>query len=127
MAEVEAFKLVGRLVVEGGKNAEKQLKNFGERAKKVGEGMKKMGGAMSAKVTAPIVAGLGLAIASTEEFRGDLARLETNAYTSGYGVDFINDKLDRMNEITPDGHANVEALSNLMRTPLSEEGMSQSD
>lgn len=101
------------------------LAELGDSFKGVGEGMKNVGGTMSAAFTAPILGGLALVTESTEELRQDLARLETNALNAGFGVDFMSQQLERINAIAPDANANVEGLSNLMATPMSEQGLAQ--
>jgi phage-related protein len=121
---VEAFKLVGKIMLDGAKKAQEELGTIGEKAQRAGKKMQDIGKGMSTKFTAPVVAGVGLAVKSTEEFRGSIANLETNARDTGTGVDFINGKLDELSGISTDNKANVEGLSNLMRTGFDEEGMS---
>lgn len=105
--------------------AASKLEKVGNKLQSAGEKMTSAGTTMSGFVTAPLVAGLGLVTKGTEELRGDLARLETNAYSAGFGMEFMREQLGKVNEITPDVNANVEGLSNLMATPLSEEGLAK--
>jgi phage-related minor tail protein len=101
----------------------RSLEEAGNKMKGFGNGMKNVGGTMSASVTAPILGGLALVTKGTEEFRQDLARLENNAEMAGVSSDGLGKAFQRLSGISEETDSNVEALSNLMATPLDEQGM----
>lgn len=111
-------------------NAQREVKDFGEKMedagkkmKGIGDGMKDVGGSMSARFTAPILGGLALVTKGTEEYRQDLARLETNAELAGISSDKLSEAMLRLSGVSEETDSNVEALSNLMAAGLDEQGM----
>ena len=101
------------------------LKETGEKLKSVGDKTKDIGGSLSAKVTAPLIAGFGLASKGTEALREDLAKLDTNAENAGISTETINGQLERLSGISTETDTNVEALSNLLATGFDEQGMTE--
>ncbi|WP_186578043.1 phage tail tape measure protein [Aquibacillus kalidii] len=99
------------------------LGKVGDKMKGIGSGIKDAGSSMTGFVSAPLIAGLGLATKGTEEFRQAMGRLETNAETAGIKTETINDAFIRLSGITDDADANVEALSNLLATNFDEQGL----
>ncbi|GGJ48448.1 phage tail tape measure protein [Virgibacillus salexigens] len=101
------------------------VKSAGDNIQTVGDQMQGFGQSMSTNVTAPIV-GLGtLAVESTRELREDMARLRTNAEQAGTGVDVMEKSMRNLNAITGETDSNVEALSNLMATGMSDNQLLQ--
>lgn len=112
------------------KETQKTTETFGEKIEKagkkvkgMGEKMKDVGGKMTAAFTVPIMAGLALVTEGTEELRVTLAKLETNADGVGVSFDSMIDSLVKLNGVTDDVDANVEALSNLLATGFDESGI----
>ncbi|WP_271401437.1 peptidoglycan DD-metalloendopeptidase family protein [Salinicoccus roseus] len=97
----------------------------GSKMKGIGEGMKNVGGKMAMSITAPILGGFAAVTKGTEEFRGSMATLETNAKTAGIGVDVIRDSMKRLSGVSTETDSNVEALSNLLATGFDEKGLTQ--
>ncbi len=56
---------------------------------------------------------------STREYRLDLAKLQANANSTGYSIDFIKSQLKELGTVSDETDSNMEALNNLMRTGLS--------
>lgn len=113
-------------------NSKKELKKFGDgfdkTRKKIGDTgrkMKDIGGNMTASITGPLLGGLALATKGTEEYRQNLARLETNAEQAGYSNEMISDALVRLSGVSDEADSNVEALSNLLATGFDETGLIQ--
>lgn len=62
---------------------------------------------------------------NTRELREDLAKLDNNATLSGKNIDTMREALKNLNAITGETDSNIEALSNLMQTGLTENQMLQ--
>ena len=107
------------------KGAEKGISNLKSKLEGVGTKMKSVGGGMSTMVTAPLLASLGVATKGTEEFRGDLSKLEQNARDAGMGTDVVRDSMVRLAGVSNETDSNVEALSNLLATGFDEQGLVQ--
>ena len=60
---------------------------------------------------------------NTREFRETMAKLSNNAEQAGMSVDAVKNALRDLNSITGETDSNVEALSNLMQTGMSENQM----
>lgn len=111
-------KLEGQL-----KETNNKWKSMGDSLNKTGKKMKDVGGSMSAKVTAPIVAGAAIAVEGTREFRQELAKLETNAEQAGANIDITKQALKDLNVVSQDGGANVEALSNFLQAGFTDQNL----
>lgn len=114
------------------KKLESQLKDTGTAADGLGDKMKSAGGklkgigqGMSIGVTAPIVGGMVAVTESTEELRGDLARLETNAKQAGQSMGVLDDAMAKMYGVTGEIDSNVEGLSNILATGFKDEKLSE--
>lgn len=105
------------------KTAQEKVADFADKADKAGTKLKDIGGSMSTHFTAPILAGFTAVTKGTEEFRNTLAKLETNAETSGVGVDTVSDAMLRLSGINSDVNENVEALSNLIDAGFTDTNM----
>lgn len=105
------------------KTSQKATRDFGQSMRDAGNRMKDVGGNLSARFTAPILAGLGLVTKGTEEFREDLARLEQNANSAGISASKMEDALTKLSGVTGEADSNVEALSNLLATGFDEQGL----
>ena len=100
-----------------------QAEKAGDRISGIGNGLKNFGSQFSMAVTAPILGGFAAVTKGTEDFRADMARLETNAEGAGVGVDVVSEAMERLSGISDETDSNVEAISNLLATDLSEGGM----
>ena len=107
------------------KGAEKGISNLKSKLQGVGTKMKSVGGGMSTFMTAPLLASLGVATKGTEEFRGDLSKLEQNARDAGLGTDVVRDSMVRLSGVSNETDSNVEALSNLLATGFDKQGLTQ--
>jgi len=108
---------VGQASIEMGSDVDKagsKLNDLGDNAEKVGNKLKDVGETMSVGVTAPIVAGIALATEGTEEFRTELAKLETNAKMAGQGMEEVHAAMRKMQAVTGELDSNVEGLSNIL-------------
>ncbi len=102
-----------------------RAKTMGDQFASAGKKMTDIGKSMSTKVTAPIMAGVTLAVEGTKELRQDLARLEINAAQAGVSIDQANKSLRDLNGISSETDSNVEALSNLMAAGFKADGLQQ--
>ena len=105
------------------KDAGKKLDDFVDKAEKVGGKLKDIGGTMSAKVTAPILAGFAAVTKGTEDYRLALGKLETNAENSGVSLGTVEDAMTRLSGVNEDYAENVEAISNLVNAGFSDNNM----
>lgn len=62
-------------------------------------------------------------VKGTEEFRSDLAKLETNAQLAGVGLSATEDAMRKLNAVSDETDSSVEALSNLLRTGVTESNL----
>lgn len=65
----------------------RSAKEMNATLKRAGEGLGNVGQKMSMGVTAPVIAGIGLATEGTREFRQDLGKLDAAFKTTGHGVE----------------------------------------
>lgn len=72
-----------------------------------------------------LLAGMLGSVKGTEEFRSTLSKLETNAELAGIGLDAIEEALKRLNAVSDDTDASVEALSNLLQSGVTESTLQQ--
>ncbi|MEK4922393.1 peptidoglycan DD-metalloendopeptidase family protein [Cytobacillus sp. FSL R5-0569] len=112
-----------RIAASGWTRLGDSAETSGRRISGIGNGLKGLGQNLSMSITAPLVAGFAAVTKGTEEFRGDMARLETNAQEAGKGVDFAREAMERLSGISDETDSNVEAVSNLLATDLSEGGL----
>lgn len=89
----------------------------------MGGKLKNIGGNMSKYFTAPIVGGAVAAVKGTEELRVSLGMLETNAQQASISGKSVEKMLVNLAGVSEDTDANVEALSNLLATGFSENGI----
>ncbi|KIL45010.1 peptidoglycan DD-metalloendopeptidase family protein [Jeotgalibacillus soli] len=123
--EMKEFQEQQRIASSGFTKLADTFEKTGGRISKIGDSFKNIGQNMSLAITAPLLGAFASLTKGTEEFRGNMANLETNALNAGFGIDFVGETLERINGIAPDVNANVEGLSNLMATNLSESGMAK--
>ena len=83
------------------------------------------GTAAFAAAGAAVAAVLSEVEESTREYRTDLAKLKTNAKEAGIGFAEIKKQLNSVITITDEADSSIEALSNLLRTNISEGGLEQ--
>lgn len=114
-----------RSSIDGATGALEELKKAGEGIKDVGKNIQDFGGQMTATVTAPLVAGLVGVTKGTEELRQSLGRLDVNAQTAGQSTEYIRDQLTKLNGVSDDTEANVEALSNILASGFKDNELSQ--
>ena len=127
------------------KQAEKRLKEFGEEAKtsakkldkltdaanKVKNAASKMGSALKSAASVSVAgvsaaAGAGVAGASGllslgdngSDYSRDLARFESNAEQTGKDIDLMKSHLADLVALTGETDSSMEALNNIMRTPI---------
>ena len=93
---------------------EKQLKQMQTSLKKTSKNLEKIGSTLTKTVTLPLVGLVTAATKGMEDFRLDLARLETNAQMAGVSIDGLNEQMRLLAGITGETDSNVEALSNLL-------------
>lgn len=91
-----------------------------DKAGKVAEATKGISLAAGGVLTAMIGSAKG-----TEEFRSDLAKLNTNAQLAGVGVESTRNALMQLNAVSDETDSSVEALSNLLQAGASESTLQQ--
>ncbi|SHI02540.1 hypothetical protein [Virgibacillus chiguensis] len=123
--EMAKFKEQQRIANSNWTKMGNKLETVGSGFDKAGDKMSSFGQTLSTSVTAPIVGFGTLAVESTRELRQDMARLETNAKQAGTGVDVMEKSMRDLNAITGETDSNVEALSNLMATGMSDNQLLQ--
>jgi phage-related minor tail protein len=94
--------------------AGRKLDELGEHARSAGDKLKNIGSTMSTGITAPITGALVLATEGSEEFREELAKLETNAQMAGQGMEELDTAMKEMYAVTGELDSNVEGLSNIL-------------
>ena len=104
-------------------NADKEVRNLGD-------GFTVVKGAIADLIANGIrsfISGVGQMLDETREFRKELALLEQNAATAGFGdnMDELTDKLKEVTAITEDQGAAIEGLSNLLATPFDMTGIDE--
>lgn len=62
-------------------------------------------------------------VKGTEEFRSDLAKLETNAKLAGVGLESTENALRQLNSVSDETDSSVEALSNLLQAGVTESNL----
>lgn len=62
-------------------------------------------------------------VKGTEEFRSDLAKLETNAQLAGVGLESTENALRQLNSVSDETDSSVEALSNLLQAGVTESNL----
>ena len=92
------------------KTAKKETSTFGEvlKANLTGEAI--------IQGLSGIVNGIQNIITSTEEYRKDFSKLETNAQSAGVAIEEVEQQLKSLDAITGETDSNIEALSNLLQT-----------
>lgn len=100
-----------------------KLEAAGTKLKNVGDKLTGVGKGLTAGVTAPLAAGVGLVVEGTAELRGDLAKLDQNAESAGVSADVMRDALTNLSGVSEETDSNIEALSNLLATGFDEQGM----
>lgn len=114
-----------RSSIDGATAALEDFKKVGNEIKDVGQNIRDFGDKMTATVTAPLVAGLTGVTKGTEELRQYLGRLDVNAQTAGQSMQYIRDQLEKLNGISDDTEANVEALSNILAAGFKDHDLAQ--
>lgn len=73
------------------------------------------------------IAGIGAAalatVPATDELRGDLSRLETNAQQAGVGIDSARQAFMNFNAVTGEVDSSIEAVSNLLQAGFTESNL----
>lgn len=73
------------------------------------------------------IAGIGAAalatVPATDELRGDLSRLETNAQQAGVGIDSARQAFMDFNSVTGEVDSSIEAVSNLLQAGFTESNL----
>ena len=73
------------------------------------------------------IAGIGAAalatVPATDELRGDLSRLETNAQQAGVGIDSARQAFMNFNAVTNEVDSSIEAVSNLLQAGFTESNL----
>lgn len=95
---------------------ERKAKEMNASLRKAGEGLGNVGQKMAMGVTAPVIAGIGLATEGTRDFRMDMARLDTNARAVGQDMGVLDKAMAKLYGITGEVDSNVEGLSNILAT-----------
>ncbi|RFA36232.1 hypothetical protein CAI16_05440 [Virgibacillus dokdonensis] len=101
------------------------IRQAGDSLQDAGNKMKSVGSGFTAGVTAPLAGGLALVTKGTEQYRQELARLETNAQTAGIGTQTLKDELVKLSGISDETDSNVEALSNILATGFDKTGLTK--
>lgn len=76
------------------------MQDMGSKIKNVGDGMKSVGQNMTAKVTAPIVGGLGACIKTTMDFDAQMSKVAAISGATGKDFDALRDKAIEMGDKT---------------------------
>ena len=100
-------------------------RDLGQELQQVGDMLNGIGQTMSMAVTAPIVGAFVALTQGTSEFRGDLARLATNAEVAGQEMDVLNEAMATLNAVTGETDSSVEGLSNLLATGFRDEQLTE--
>lgn len=94
-------------------------------AGKVSTSAGKISGKLRPVTTA--IAGIGAAalatVPATDELRGDLSRLETNAQQAGVGIDSARQAFMNFNAVTGEVDSSIEAVSNLLQAGFTESNL----
>lgn len=72
---------------------------------------------------AAVTTALAANVETSREWNSDMAKLKTNAETSGNNFDFMKSKMQDLVAITGESDSSIEALSNLMAVGFSDEQM----
>lgn len=112
-----------RQAMSGWTKLGEEAERAGSRMSGIGDRLSGLGQSLSLSITAPLLGGFAAVTKGTEEFRGDMARLETNAEQAGVGVDTVRNAMERLSGVSDETDSNVEAISNLLASDFSEAGM----
>lgn len=112
-----------RQAMSGWTKLGEEAERAGNRMSGIGDRLSGLGQSLSLSITAPLLGGFAAVTKGTEEFRGDMARLETNAEQAGVGVDAVRNAMERLSGVSDETDSNVEAISNLLASDFSEAGM----
>lgn len=112
-----------RQAMSGWTKLGEEAERAGNRMSGIGDRLSGLGQSLSLSITAPLLGGFAAVTKGTEEFRGDMARLETNAEQAGVGVDTVRAAMERLSGVSDETDSNVEAISNLLASDFSEDGM----
>jgi phage-related minor tail protein len=92
---------------------ERKAKEMNASLRKAGEGLGNVGQKMAMGVTAPVIAGIGLATEGTREFRQDLGKLDAAFKTTGHGVDTGRKLFTDFYGIIGEDDTSIEAVNHL--------------
>lgn len=92
---------------------ERKAKEMNASLRKAGEGLGNVGQKMAMGVTAPVIAGIGLATESTREFRQDLGKLDAAFKTTGHGVETGRKLFTDFYGIIGEDDTSIEAVNHL--------------
>lgn len=115
----------------GVEDTTEQLSEMADNADNAGNGIEELSaltvakGQLMADAVKKVASELINIADNTRELREDLAKLDNNATASGKNIDTIREALKNLNAITGETDSNIEALSNLMQTGLTENQMLQ--
>lgn len=111
----------GKTVAEEFDNIDEEAGDADKSVRSLSDGFTVMRGTISNLLASGIknvVSGIGNAIQETQEWRKEMAYLETNAMKAGYSVDDMADATKDIAAITGDAGAAVEGMSNIMATGM---------
>jgi phage-related minor tail protein len=92
---------------------ERKAKEMNASLRKAGEGLGNVGQKMAMGVTAPVIAGIGLATEGTREFRQDLGKLDAAFKTTGHGVETGRKLFTQFYGILGEDDTSIEAVNHL--------------
>lgn len=72
-----------------------------------------------------LLTGMLGSVKGTEEFRSGLSKLETNAQQAGVSMESIDGALKEFNRVSDDSDSNIEALSNLLQSGITDSTLQQ--
>lgn len=106
------------------KNAKSSFGSIGKTIGGMGTAIAGVGTAIAGGLAVGVGALVGIA-EITREFRGDLAKLETVALTTGTSMDGLSDHMAYLYAVTGEVDSNVEGLANLMQSGFNETQIEQ--
>lgn len=113
------------------KSLKEETNKFGTTSEKAvesaGKNYEKLNGIANKLLTGVAAAGTGLVALSksTEEYRTDISKLETNAKQANISVEATQQGLKDLTALTDESDSSIEALSNLMMAGFNENQMKQ--